>query len=494
MTARLPRSTASDQGVRPEAVLNFLDAVEADPTVEMHSMILLRHGHVVAEGWWAPYASEHSRLVYSLSKSFTATALGLAEADGLLRLDDTLVSHFPAVDDDRVDSRSKEILLRHLAAMASGHDREMITDAWEDDPQEPVSGLLHSRPADVPGSTFAYNQPCTYSIAATIQRRSGMTLSDYLRSRLFEPLGIGEVGWWRWPSDREVGYTGLFIRTEDIAKLGQLYLQGGRWEELQILPAEFVLEATSRQVDTSSADGIDWQQGYGFQFWMARHGYRGDGALGQFCLVLPQCDAVIALTSATASMQSVLDHVWTCLLPGFGDGARRSDGQAELERRLRALKLRRFRSAGDQEDVEGWCSEPFAMTQPASAPFASVQLIRREQAITLALAEVGNKIEFAVGLADWETSEPLDDRGECVPVAAFGGWIDSQEMRIEVVFLETPHRLDITLHLPTRSGSATWRHEPLDGGSLDTLHRPSSPEAAHRAGAALSRNILRKRS
>ena len=245
----LPRSTPSSQGVDPTGVQAFLDAMEAHAEVEMHSLMLLRNGHVVAEGWWTPYGPDRVHLLYSLSKSFASTAAGFAVAEGLLDLDRTVLSYFPELDADVTDERSRSILVRHVAAMASGHHTETIEQALAIDPAEPVRGFLQIPPEHEPGSWFAYNQPCTYSLAAIVQRESGQTLVDYLRPRLFDPLGIGEVGWQQHPPGRAMGFSGLHATTDAIAKLGQLYLQRGWWGDRQLLPSEWVDEATSTQVD-----------------------------------------------------------------------------------------------------------------------------------------------------------------------------------------------------------------------------------------------------
>src|SRR5262252_6706257 len=195
MPSSLPRSTPADQRVDPAAILSFLDAVDSRPDIEMHSLMVVRHGRVVAEGWWAPYSAGRPQLLYSLSKSFTSTAAAFAAAEGLLDLDDTVVSYFPEFDADVIDAGSRSIRIRHVAAMASGHDLETWVRALEQDPREPVRGFLLIPPDRLPGTVFAYNQPCTYSLASIVQRNSGVPLTRYLRSRLFDPLGIGEVGW-----------------------------------------------------------------------------------------------------------------------------------------------------------------------------------------------------------------------------------------------------------------------------------------------------------
>ena len=249
------------QGVDPAGVLAFVDAVDADPGVELHGLMVLRHGHVVAEGWWAPHTAERQRLLYSLSKSFTSTALAFAVDEGLVDLDDTVLQHFPEYADEVVDPRSRSLTLRHLVSMASGHDREMWTEAVARDREEPVRGFLLMPPEATPGTLFAYSQPCTYTVAAVIQRVAGQRLSEYLGPRLLEPLGIDPVAWFSMPPGREQGFSGLFARTEDVAKLGQLYLQRGRWDEQQLIPESYVAPATYREVATPAGDNGDRRQG-----------------------------------------------------------------------------------------------------------------------------------------------------------------------------------------------------------------------------------------
>jgi CubicO group peptidase (beta-lactamase class C family) len=318
MPSSLPRSTPADQRVDPAAILSFLDAVDERPDIEMHSLMVVRHGRVVAEGWWAPYSAGRPQLLYSLSKSFTSTAAAFAQAEGLLDLDDTVISHFAEFAADITDPRSRSVKVRHVASMAAGHTRDMLAEAVMRDRGEPVRGFLLIPPDRDPGTVFAYSQPCTYALASIIQRNAGMPLTRYLRPRLFDPLGIGHVGWHTFPPGREQGFSGLHARTEDIAKLGLLYLRRGRWDGAQLIPGEWVAEATSEQIANPGEPNPDWRQGYGYQFWMSRHGYRGDGAFGQFCVILPEQDTVVVTTAYTLDMQALLDAMWARLLPGLG--------------------------------------------------------------------------------------------------------------------------------------------------------------------------------
>jgi hypothetical protein len=297
-----------------------------------------------------------------------------------------------------------------------------------------------------------------------------------LRSRLFDPLGIGQVGW-HTLAGREQGYTGLHARTEDVAKLGQLYLQRGRWGGSQLIPEDWVAQATSRQVDNPNQPNPDWRQGYGFQFWMSRHGYRGDGAFGQFCVILPEHDSVVVTTTATRDMQAVLDAMWAHLLPALGQSAPDAGAQQQLASRLGGLELAAYQADGEPPDWEPWLREPFRVAAGEGDPqtqatLTAVGLQRSSSGLQVTLSEVDNALSFAVGTRGWTVSTPVDALGKGIPVAAAGGWSDQKTLRLEVIFLETPHRVDIVCSLDDRCASAVFRLPPLGGFRLQDLRNP----------------------
>jgi CubicO group peptidase (beta-lactamase class C family) len=473
-SAPLPTSTPSAEGVDARGVAAFLGALEAAPDVEPHGLVVLRHGRVVAQGWWAPHAAERVHLVYSVSKSFTAAALGLAVDEGLVQLDARLVDLLPEVGADVTDPRSRAITLRHLAAMASGH----TGDTWEPavvlDPAEPVRGFLKLPPEAEPGSVFAYNQPCTYAIAAVLQRVSGQTLTEYLRPRLFEPLGIGPAAWQQHPAGRDAGFTGLHVTTDAVARLGQLHLQGGRWGGRQVLPEGWVAEATRRHVDTPSAEGADSRQGYGYQFWMSRHGYRADGAFGQFCLVLPELDAVVAITGGSTSNQSVLDAVWAHLLPALDGGAAGEDEDAALARRLAGLALAPVLHP-DTDDPPAWRGAAFSPADgecPGQPALDAVGVRAAEGGWEVSLTEGGEPLTARLGIGGWAVTDAAAGDGTSVPVAVSGGWSEELVLRFDVLFLETPHRLAVTCWAETATFEATWVTAPLWPSALRDLRAP----------------------
>ena len=309
----LPRSTPEAQGVSTAAIRAFVEA--ADQRVNtMHSFMLVRHGHVVAEGWWKPEAADKPHVMHSLSKSFTSTAVGLAVSEGKLSVDDPVLKFFPEDAPAAPSDKLKAMRVRDLLTMNSGHEAEVkfTTNAtW-------VQTFLAHPVPHKPGTHFLYNTPGSHMLSAIVRKVTGETVLDYLKPRLFEPLGIENPEWPSSPQGNTFGGWGLKIRTEDIAKFGQLYLQKGKWNGKQLVPAAWVEQATSKQVSNGSDPTKDWDQGYGFQFWRCRYGaFRGDGANGQFCIVLPEQDAVIAITANTRDMQAELNVVWEKLLPAF---------------------------------------------------------------------------------------------------------------------------------------------------------------------------------
>ena len=493
ITQTMPRGSAAAAGVDPAGVLAWLDELDATPDIEMHSVMIIRHGRVVADGWWSPYRPDLPHLLYSLSKSFTATAAGIAAWEGLLDLDATVLSYFPELDAEVTHPWSRSMRVRHVAAMASGHLSETLDQAVTLDPAEPVRGFLLIPPDREPGTVFAYNQPCTYSLAAIVQRVTGQPLTEYLRPRLFDPLGIGRVGWQQHPPGRDLGFTGLHATTDAIARLGLLYLNRGVWDGTRVLPEKWVAEATRKQVSNPGEPQPDWRQGYGFQFWMARHGYRGDGAYGQFCLVLPEQDAVIATTAATENMQGVLDATWAHLLPAMTNAAADQSPAAEpspaaeqLSARLAHLELPGFAAeAGpvppDSSDSAtsheaGWAGVPLSPVggRCEAQPSLNEVVLRPDGAEwRLNLVEETGELSVRVGGRAWQTNLNETGNGRSgVALAVSGGWTDAVTFGAEVIFLETPHRLSLTCSLTERSFRATWVTVPLRGGHLAELRMP----------------------
>jgi CubicO group peptidase (beta-lactamase class C family) len=338
----LPRSSPESQGLSSAAVRQFIES--ANQKVDtLHSVMIVRHGQVVAEAWWSPEAAEKPHVLHSLSKSFTSTAVGLAIAEGKLDLFDPVLKFFPEEAPEKPSENLKKMRIRDLLTMSTGHETE---PKRAPDTNWAKEFLAHPVPHK-PGTHFKYNSMATYMCSAIVQKVTGQTVLDYLTPRLFEPLGIENPTWDKSPQGICTGGWGLYVRTEDIAKFGQLSLQKGKWNGKQLVSAEWIALATSKQMSNGSDPKSDWDQGYGFQFWRCRHGaFRGDGAKGQFCVVLPEQDAVIAITANTKDMQSELNVVWDELLPAFQSSAL-AENPAELATLRDAVKGLKVRHEGD---------------------------------------------------------------------------------------------------------------------------------------------------
>ena len=254
----------------------------------LHSFMLLRGGKVVAEGWWYPYNPDSPHRLYSLSKSFTSTAVGLAVEEGLMSLDDLVLDHFPEEAPAEPDENLAAMRVRDLLRMNTGHLKEQADAFWSTERDTWAESFLAVPVGLKPGTHFVYNTGATYMAGLMVQRLTGGTLIDYLTPRLFAPLGIEGATWQSDDEGYNVGGWGLRIRTEDIARFGQLLLQRGMWDGRRLLPEWWVAEATALQTANGSDPDSDWDQGYGYQFWRCRHNaYRGDGAFGQYCIVMP---------------------------------------------------------------------------------------------------------------------------------------------------------------------------------------------------------------
>lgn len=337
--APLPRSSPEAQGVSSAGIEAFIDAANQD-IHSLHSFMLVRHGHVVAEGWWKPNAPDKPHVMWSLSKSFTSTAVGLAISEGKLSLDDKVLKFFPEDAPPEPSDNLKAMRVRDLLTMTTGHQTEPQFKNSKDVPWTKIF-LAHPVPHK-PGTHFLYDTPGVYMLSAIVQKVTGQTVRDYLMPRLFEPLGIEKPRWDSSPQGINFGGWGLYLRTEDVAKFGQLYLQKGQWNGKQLIPAAWVEAATSKQVPNGSNPKSDWNQGYGYLFWQCRHGaFRGDGANGQYCIVLPKQDAVVAITANTHDMQAELNVIWDHLLPAINEGKLPENPQAQemLKQKLASLQV-----------------------------------------------------------------------------------------------------------------------------------------------------------
>jgi CubicO group peptidase (beta-lactamase class C family) len=338
------------QGVSSASILEFLAAAEKAGH-ELHGFMVARHGNIIAEGWWTPYRSGAVHSLYSLSKSFTSTAVGFVVAEGKLNVEEHVLKFFPDQRPPAVSDNLAALRVRDLLDMSVGHATDSTPIITKE--HDWVKTFLSLPIEHPPGSTFLYDSGASYMLSAVVQKLSGQRVHDYLKPRLFDPLEIQGTTWDSCPLGVNTGGWGLSVTTDALLKFGQLYLRLGKWNGKQLLPREWVQEATTAKIQQPAAflpspgadleklkQTSDWHQGYAYQFWRCRHNaFRGDGAFGQFCIVLPEQEAVIAIHSNSRNLQDLLNIVWEHLLPAMHDRVLSRDAPAETQLKQRLLSL-----------------------------------------------------------------------------------------------------------------------------------------------------------
>lgn len=473
-----PRSTPEAQGIRSGAILDFLEAADRDIQY-LHSLLLLRRGTVVAEGYWSPYQASDQHIFFSLSKSFTSTAIGMLVADGRLTVEDPVLQHFPDFAPSSPSDNLKKMRVKHLLTMNTGHDVDPTRPVRQGGPEWRREFL--ALPVEhEPGTHFVYNSAATYMLSAIVQQLTGQRMVEFLGPRLFEPLGIEGPTWETSPEGIDAGGWGLSARTVDIARFGHLYLQGGLWQGPQIVPRAWVDAATSFQVPNASSGNVnpDWQQGYGYQFWRCQHGaYRGDGAFGQFCIVLPEQEAVVAITSGVPDMQAVLNLVWEHLLPALGSEPLPEDAAqaGRLADRLASLRMAPVAGQATSPRAAEIAGRSFAVA-PNDDGIASLTFDFSGPDATIAIRSESGEQRIACAFGGWTRGEAdiesayrmyLGTQGPLPnEVAASGAWTAEDTYTAELWWYETPFRRTLTCRF-SDDGVRVTQQANLSFGSLE---------------------------
>lgn len=464
----LPRVAAAEAGVSAVGLQRFISALDASHA-RMRGFVLLRHGKVAAENYWAPYRAENKNWVYSISKSFTSTAFGFAYDAGLVHPDDKALSFFPELDAAAYSDKARDIRLRDLLTMTSGHDSDPTvglmfnpSSTWED--------LFFKGPIEhEPGTYYVYNSAASYLLSSVLTRVTGSDVYTYLTPRLFEPLGFGDSAGDTTEQGVFAGGWGMMVCLEDLAKLGQLYLNRGLWEGKRLLSEDWVQQATAFQSNNGAEhranEPVDWRQGYGFQFWRCQHNsFRADGAAGQYCVVMPEQGAVIAIMSECVDMQEILDIVWSYLLPAI-------DGMASPQ----------------EEALRG---KSYRLSPGADGGMKTAQFLFSHDALQMEMHKGDNTVSLQSGRGAWRDSVCTLPIGEMTftPMMRLDGmekkvsshfyWQDAHTLVLVWVYLETPHsgrivcrfrENTVAFHIcPSLSGTTQIDDDPDFTGEIET--------------------------
>lgn len=469
----LPRVSLSVAGLDSNAVLKLVEKLgEAD----CHSFMIVRHQHVVAEGWWAPYNKNYRHTIYSLTKSFTSMAIGFAVEEGLLSIQDPVIKFFPKVLPCKPCEYMTKMTVRDLLTMSTGHTTEPVS--WRGiarsreerhADEDHVYHFLASYVDKEPGSIFLYNTPATFMCGAILQTLTGQNVFEYLKPRLLDPLGITNYHYEVNTKGFGPAGFGAHLCTEDIAKFGLFLLNRGIWNGKQLLPASWIDEATGRQVDNSNhpSGATEWQSGYGYQFWRCSlpHAYRGDGAFGQFCVVMPEQDVVVAITSGTRRMDSVLDALWSILLPALS----KEDAQPDPALLAQLTQLQIPPPTGQLHTEASLYSGRIYRLAPNFLRLSKISVVDMLQEATVTFWRGEQTCTARVGYGKWiETTTGHDDDGIAdifSEVACAGAW-RGDTFSLKVIYTRTPFSDTFSIHFDDKGIMIDYMRDPSNDGIL----------------------------
>jgi CubicO group peptidase (beta-lactamase class C family) len=462
----LPRMSPESQGISSAAIRQFIAAAKTSG-VDWHSFMLLRHGNVIAEGWWKPFEPHFKHKLYSLSKSFTSTAIGFLVSEGRISVEDPVISFFKKDLPASVSDNLAKMKVKHLLTMNTGHAtdtnpklKSAVGSTW-------VQTFLAQPVEFGPGTHFLYNSGATYMLGAIVMQLTGQKLEDYLRPRIFDPLEIKGYDWEVSPQGLNTASAGLRIKTEDIARFGQLYLQKGKWQGKQLIPENWINEATKYQTSSQAGNG-DWSQGYGYQFWRCKPGfYRGDGAYGQFCFVMPEQDAVLAVTSESSNMQKSMTTIWETILPAIQNGpiAENPSEWESLKTDLKNLSLPVTKGSITSPLAAKYDDKKFTVAENEfGVTKMKFKFSNKGCSWVLNTAKGDTTLQF--GWENWQLNSgsplyvfPVPERLD-MPSKTAGSatWINDNTLQLNLRFVESMHGDKITVKFDEEKATASFLH------------------------------------
>lgn len=446
----LQRSIPEMEGVPSKALITLFDSLTALPKTDIHSVMVLRHGKVIGEIYPAPFAPEYRHTMYSCSKTFVGVAVGLAVNDNRLRLTDRVGAFFPELLPDSVSDNLVAMTVRDLLTMTSGiaadWNMRNLTPHW-------IRTYL-AKPVSTPGRKFGYDSICTYLLSAIVQKVTGMTLLEYLKLKLFDPMHITEVAWEVSPEGYNTGGWGLHIQSESLAKFGQLLLNQGVWEGKQLIPASWVKQMMSKQMEAGDED-------YGYQMWLCDYvgAVRADGALGQYILIIPEKDMVVVITECTLiNGRTQRGLVWNRLLPEVTDSVLEVNGDyRKLQKKQNSYVLPFVQGKAFSSVAAGYEGRNILLdSNKYGWESLDFQFGKKDVALNVRDKD-GIAYRLLFGYKQWKTTSiAANPPYSITPVDRFKGiegpfwtagsyaWQSSSELRLKVHYVNWVSALDIT--------------------------------------------------
>lgn len=455
----MKRVNSEKEGIPSAWLINMMDRWEKQ-LCHVHGYIILRNGNLVAEAYKYPYTRESRRMLHSVSKTVTAIAVGYAVDEGHISVQDKVLDFFPEYQFvQQTNQYLKELTIAHLLTMSVGHGCDSIDSIFSE--KEPAwKAFLDMEMKNKPGSRYFYDSGATYMLSKILTIVTKEKLMDYLTPRLFQPLGISDADWDEIDGANTGGW-GCMLSLTDMAKIGQFLLQKGKWDGKQLLSEKWV-EAMSGWKIASDETNVwqDWRQGYCYQMWRcSREGcFRADGAFGQYILVLPPKNMVVAIWSEDAYSQDMLDSFWEEVYDKVDDRIYGMDGNAHEIYHKKCIEWSQpLRLAPTYSYKEMLIADKIYQTSDQSSLLDSMQFSFYDNGklkITLkngsSVSEIyadNTEMHFGEGKMNFEIASFIrlgKKRTEPVKYSAVYQWISDHTLKITVKWLETAHTTDIT--------------------------------------------------
>lgn len=329
----LPRTTPAAASIESRAIINMIDTLMSLPETEIHHIMVIRDGKVVAEAHPSPFKAEYVHTLFSCSKTFVSMAVGIAIGENRISLNDRVASYFPDKLPDSISDNLANMTIRNLLTMTSGISADLEISKESND----WLRTYFAKQVKEPGKQFRYDSMCSFTLAAIIQRVTGKTVLDYLKEKLLTPMHITQVDWEQSPDGINCAGWGMRLQPESLAKLGILILNKGKWNGKQLVPEKWIEEATAKQVDWQIGDHpMDINQGYCYQMWrcLLPGAFRADGAYGQFVVMSPQHNLVVVINGISFHTADELKAIWHQLIPGVKNAPLAKDASFKALKKL----------------------------------------------------------------------------------------------------------------------------------------------------------------
>lgn len=480
------RTTPESVGIHSETIEWLLDQLESGFT-EPHGLMIMRHGKICAEGWWNPFAPGIRHGLQSHSKTYAATAVGIAYTEGILKLDEKIIDIFPEFAPVNPSENLKKLKVHHVLSMGCGMDSmPKPTKDW-------IRDFLAIPVDHEPGTTYMYNSTGSTLLGAIVRKKTGLGLQEYLKPRLFDKIGIDcdNHKWMCMPDGLEVGGGGLFATTEDNLRLMKLYADGGVWAGERILAEDYVKRATTCQ-NPSATESINNPEaadnfvGYGYQIWMCRPRgvYRADGAMGQFTIVVPDLDMIIAITENASGAhwaQKTLDVMWEFLNRITDNVKENESAAAHLKNRMSRLSLprvpyspfspivpgiqdRTWRISDGFLSFENYLGEVFMGGKEMPAGIDSLRFHFESDHIVLTICTAGKEDDLLIAMDGGRACNCLHSMINETLLSA--SWKDDSTLELKVRWIETCNEENYSFHF--EGGELTISHETVFFGAAKT--------------------------